>query len=215
MLRPIAYTPGAVLLPRLKPGQHLSTLPRNGRDDEATEIVASLMQQMKNANPPPDVGSVARLHADFARFRPGGDGVIPLDYVDCAEALFTDLCATQGTQRLLHGALHHYNVLFDQDLGWVAIDPWGAMGEWEFELGASLRNPIDEMALLQDPRVIERRLNAYARRLSLDADRALKWAFATTVLAIRWPVEDGFDPRLTRPFAAAARSMRHLLDRCP
>ena len=212
-IRPIAYTAGAVLLPRLQPGHDLVALARHGRDDEATEIIASLIQQTKSAGlGPPGTGSVDRLRGDFARFRHGGDGIIPLDYVDRAEALFDDLCATQSNPRLLHGDLHHYNVLFDEDLGWVVIDPWGVVGESEFELGPSLRNPIDAPELLQDPRNIERRLRVHVERLALNADRALKWAFATTVLAILWPVEDGFDPGLARPFAAAAHSMRQLLE---
>lgn len=213
MIRPIAYTAGAVLLPRLRPGHDLVALVRQGRDDEATAIIASLIQQTKNAGiVPPGIGSVGRLREDFARFRHGGDGIIPLDYVDRAEALFDELCATQSRPRLLHGDLHHYNVLFDEDLGWVVIDPWGVVGESEFELGPSLRNPIDAPELLADPRVIERRLNMYTRCLGLDAERALKWTFATTVLAILWPVEDEFDPGLARPFAAAAHSMRQLLE---
>ena len=38
--------------------------------------------------------------------------------------------------------LQHYNVLFDSDRGWLAIDPKGVIGEVEYEIGASLRNPV-------------------------------------------------------------------------
>ncbi len=181
-----------------------------GHDDEAADIIASLILCMpKAAVPPAGIGSVHRLRPDFDHFRDAADGFIPIDYVDRAEALFVDLCATQGAPRLLHGDLHHYNVLFDSRSGWVAIDPWGAVGELEFELGPSLRNPV--AAHVESPRTIERRLRIYERRLKFDADRALKWAFATTVLAILWPFEPGVGLDLRPPFARAARAMAELI----
>jgi streptomycin 6-kinase len=130
--------------------------------------------------------------------------------VDRAEALFAELCATQRSVRLLHGDLHHYNVLFDADAGWVVIDPWGVLGEIEFEAGASLRNPVT--GLVEDPRVLERRLETFEQRLKFNADRALKWAFTTTVLGILWPVESGIGLDLREPFARAARSMLSLME---
>ena len=211
MIRPIAYEPGAVLLPRLLPGDDLVSHCLDGRDDEATEIIASLLQRMSNAPAHLDgIRPVERLQSEFAQFRSGGDGVIPMSYVDRAEALFAELCATQKNVRLLHGDLHHYNVLFDADAGWVVIDPWGVLGEIEFEAGASLRNPVT--CVLDDPRILERRLETYEQRLKFNADRALKWAFATTVLGILWPVEPGIGLDMREPLARAARSMLSLLE---
>ncbi|WP_373298360.1 aminoglycoside phosphotransferase family protein [Paludibacterium paludis] len=34
----------------------------------------------------------------------------------------------QRCHRLLHGDLHHDNVLFDSSHGWLAIDPKGVIG---------------------------------------------------------------------------------------
>ena len=210
MILPIAQTPGAVLLPRLVPGYDLATLCAEGRDDEASGILASLIQRMSNhAAPLAGIGSVERLLPDFARFRGQCDGFIPTDYVDRAEALFADLCASQRQPQLLHGDLHHYNVLYDADAGWTVIDPWGAIGEIEFELGPSLRNPLEPF--VKSPREVERRLRIYASRLNFDAGRAVKWAFATTVLGIIWPFEPGIGPDLRAPFAAAARAMYELI----
>jgi streptomycin 6-kinase len=212
MIRPLEYTAGAVLLPRLRPGHDLSLLCIEGRDEEATDILASLMQRMASA--PANlagVRSVDRLQPEFAQYRNGADGFIPASYVDRAEELFAELCRTQRNVRLLHGDLHHYNVLFDTDSGWAVIDPWGARGEIEFEVGAALRNPVDVPALLGNPSVIERRLRTYEAQLKLNPDRALKWAFAMTVLGILWPFDAQIGQDLRAPFAIAARSMRELL----
>jgi streptomycin 6-kinase len=207
---PLAHAPGAVLLPRLVPGYDLVETCLEGRDDEATSTIASIIQRMHVvARQVPDVRSVDGLQSDFSKYRHRGDGLIPVEFVDKAEALFGDLCVTQRNVRLLHGDLHHYNVLFDSSLGWAAIDPWGVMGEIEFEIGASLRNPV--AGAVKSPGAIERRLRIYEGRLRLDADRALKWSFATTVLGILWPFDPNFGVDLRGPFAAAARSMAALL----
>lgn len=212
MIPPIKHEPGAVLLPRLTPGHDLVSLCCEGRDEEATEIIASLLEEMSSTPPYlAGVSSISRLLPEFAQFRDGALSFIPMSYVDRAKALFAELCATQRDVRLLHGDLHHYNVLFDTDAGWVVIDPWGVLGEIEFEVGAALRNPVDAPALLGDPNVIERRLRTYESELKLSADRALKWAFATTVLSILWPFEAGIGQDLRAPFALAARSMHALM----
>ena len=212
VIQPIEFVPGAVLLPRLRPGHDLSSFSLDGRDDEATEVIAASIQHMSGAMPPNDVRSIEDLRPDFVRFRDGGMGLISMEIIERAEALFVDLCATQQNPRLLHGDLHHYNILFDMEVGWVVIDPWGAVGEVEFEVGASLRNPIDAPELLGDSRVIERRLRTYERRLQFDAGRALRWAFTTTVLGILWPVEGDLDVHLRAPFGAAAHAMWRLIE---
>ena len=212
VIRPIEYTAGAVLLPRLQPGYELASLCLDGKDDEATEIIASLVQQMSGApRHLAGVRPVDRLLPEFAQFRDGASGFIPESYVDRAEELFSGLCATQRAVRLLHGDLHHYNVLSDHAAGWVVIDPWGTIGEVEFELGAALRNPIDPPHLLTNRRALERRLRIYEVRLTIDAARALKWAFAMTVLAILWPFDEKTGVDLRAPFAGAARSMHDVL----
>ena len=209
IIRPLEHTPGAVLLPRLQPGHDLASVYMEDRDDEATEIIASFIERLPVVAGPPGISSVDRLRPDFSRFRDGAEGFIPLQFVDRAEALFGELCMTQSSERLLHGDLHHFNVLFDQRDGWVIIDPWGVKGELEFEIGPSLRNPIS--CVLDDPLKLERRLRVYERRLALDATRALKWAFATTVLGILWPFDPTVGQDLRSPFARAATTMWQIM----
>jgi len=113
---------------------------------------------------------------------------------------------------LLHGDLHHANVLFDSRQGWVAIDPWGIMAELEFEVGAALRNPISAPHLLGDEGTLVRRLDIYTERLKFNRDRALRWAFAATVLAALWPTDEslgGVDMRI--PFITAASTMQRII----
>jgi streptomycin 6-kinase len=210
MIQPIAHAPGAVLLPRLMPGHDLVSLCLAGRDEEAAGNIATLIQRMPNLGAhPASIGTVAQMQGDFARCRHGGDGFIPIGFVDRAEALFAELCATQRNVRVLHGDLHHFNVLFDSDAGWVIIDPQGPIAEIEYEIGASLRNPAHE--LVASPFVLERRLRIYEDRLQVDLERTVKWAFATTVLGILWPFEPGLGGNLRAAFAAAVRAIDELM----
>lgn len=50
--------------------------------------------------------------------------------------------------------LQHYNVLFDDARGWLAIDPKGVVGEVEYEIGAILRNPIERPDLFAAPEIV-------------------------------------------------------------
>jgi streptomycin 6-kinase len=92
---------------------------------------------------------------------------------------------------LLHGDLHHYNVLSDRARGWCAIDPKGVVGELEYELGAALRNPIDRPDLFAKLDVVERRLEQFGLALGLDISRARGWCFSQAVLSAIWSLEDG------------------------
>jgi streptomycin 6-kinase len=91
---------------------------------------------------------------------------------------------------LLHGDLHHYNVLSDRARGWCAIDPKGVVGELEYELGAALRNPIDRPDLFASVDIVERRLEHFGLALGIDTSRARGWCFAQAVLAAIWSLED-------------------------
>ena len=111
--------------------------------------------------------------------------------VESAQKTYLKLAATQRNTRLLHGDLQHYNVLFDSDRGWVAIDPKGVIGETEYEIGAAMRNPVERPDLFLSPQTITRRLKQFTGRLNLDYDRTVRWTFAQSVLSAIWSVEDG------------------------
>jgi streptomycin 6-kinase len=114
---------------------------------------------------------------------------------------------------LLHGDLHHYNVLRDSQRGWLAIDPKGVIGEIEYELGAGLRNPCERPEVFTRPAVIERRVKQFAGKLPINQHRALAWAFSEAVLAAIWCVEDGSGARGTSPEIELAQAILPMLRR--
>lgn len=191
-VRVYEHQEGALLLEQARPGRSLESLTRDGGDEAATAILAALIRSMSGEVPPAgSAPSVADWGRSFERYAAGRDTQIPRPLLSHARQIYTDLCLTQRTVRLLHGDLHHGNVLFDETRGWLAIDPKGVVGEIEFETGAALRNPRTQPALFTGLSNTGKRVDRFARDLGLDPARVVSWAFAQAVLAAVWSIEDG------------------------
>jgi len=187
---------GVLLLERLRPGAVLTTLADEAHDDEATRVAASVMRGLWCPAPPGhDFPTVADWGRSFASLRArsgGGTGPLPTAQVEEAESLFAELLASSGPPVLLHGDLHHDNILSASRQPWLAIDPKGVVGEPAYEVGALLRNLWPERHAHQDPRrLLERRAHRLAEELGMDRARVRGWAVAQAVLSAVWSVEDG------------------------
>jgi streptomycin 6-kinase len=201
----LAFDGGAILLERLIPGTPLTLLSHSGRDDEATGVIAALVA---SRGPTPATASPEDRRADtslptswtfpsvldwgagFERYLATGDNRIPRPLVAEASRLYRELASTQQSEMLLHGDLHHDNILSDTQRGWRAIDPKGVRGEREYECGAMLRNPAAMPDLFTNPLVIDRRLHILQQRAPIDRERVIAWAFAQAILSEIWTLED-------------------------
>ena len=183
---------GAMLLERCEPGVPLSCVED---DAEATAIAAGVMKRLWR--PAPAVGHPFPRVSDWAeglarlRRRFGGEtGPMPAALVEEAEALFAELISSQGEPVLLHGDLHHGNILASGREPWLAIDPKGVVGEPAYETGALLRNPAETLRGPHPGKVLERRLDVLCGELGLDRARVRAWGISQAVLAAYWGVED-------------------------
>lgn len=183
---------GILLLERLHPGTLLSSL---ADDEQATSIAAAVMRRLWRPAPPehpfPTVadwaGSLRKLRAQFA----GETGPLPAQLVDAAERLFAELIDSMAEPVLLHGDLHHDNIMAAEREPWLALDPKGVIGEPAYEVGALLRNPIAQIASMPNLRgILARRVDQLAEELELDRDRLIGWGFAQAVLSAWWSIED-------------------------
>lgn len=186
---------GAMLLERLRPGTMLTELAF--KDDEAaTAIAADVMRRIWRPVPPdcplPTVRDWTRELDDLRRKFGGGTGPIPARLVEQAESLFADLLASSESPVLLHGDLHHENILLAGADRWLAIDPHGVVGEPGFEVGSLLRNPLPQVYEWPDlPRITTRRLDQLSDLLGLDRQRLAAWALAAAILSVAWDVLEG------------------------
>jgi len=211
VVRVYEQAPGAMLIERLQPGHSLADMSLNGSDEDATDILAGVMRQMSAREFPEACPTVQDWGKSFERYIATADDSIPRSLVEAGHRVYSDLCASQRAPGLLHGDLHHYNVLYDSKRGWLAIDPKGVIGEIEYEIGAVLRNPIERPELFVSPSIIERRLQQFTRKLNLDSSRALQWGFAQAVLSAIWGIEDGFTVDSTNPALKLANAIQPML----
>ena len=108
-----------------------------------------------------------------------------------AETIFTEYLANSSPGVLLHGDLHHENILSDEERGWVGIDPKGVIGEPAYEVGALLRNI--KPSLLHEgnlQQICDRRAAILAEELGFERERIIGWGFAQAVLSAWWDYED-------------------------
>jgi streptomycin 6-kinase len=187
----LAAAERAVLLGRAVPGTPLTELVAGGRDDEATAVIADIAANVHHGEPPEGFIGVEDWADGFRRQRQRGPHpLLPPAMLDRAEDLYRDLAASQGRRFLLHGDLHHENILMGER-GWLVIDPKGVVGEPAFEVVMSLGNPHQLWPFAADHKVMARRVAIFSERLALDHDRILSWAFAQMVLCACWHIEDG------------------------
>ena len=181
---------GGLLLERLRPGASLASLQD---DEQATRIAAGVIRDLWRPLPAGhSFPSAADWFADLKKLRErfgGGAGPFPLRLVEMAEAESRDLLSSQEPPLLLHGDLHHYNILSAERRPWVAIDPKGLAAEPAYEGGALLRNPTPRLFTNLD--IQRRRIKVLAEELTLDSQRIKAWAIAQGVLAAWWSYEDG------------------------
>ena len=181
---------GALLLERLRPGQSLLTL---ADDEHATAIAIELMVALQR--PPPaehPFPSVANWAAGLAKLRPhfGGPGPFPPQLLAEAEQLFADLLPSQAAAVVLHGDLHHDNIVA-AGTSWLAIDPKGVVGEPAYEAGALLRNPYPALLSWPDlPQITARRIDQLAEGLSVPRERIRGWGLAQALLSAWWDCEE-------------------------
>jgi streptomycin 6-kinase len=177
---------GILLLERLEPGTPLASM---DDDEEATHIAARVMRQLWRPVPLEHTfPSVARWAAGLQRLRErfgGTSGPLPPALVETAERLFAELIGSMAEPVLLHGDLHHWNILTAEREPWLALDPKGVAGEPAYEIGPLLLNPTP-----QPGHVLARRIDQVAEELELDRERLLGWGLAHAVLSAWWSVED-------------------------
>lgn len=202
---------GALLLERAWPGRALQYLCKPN-DVAATSIAASVMQRLWRPLPPThDFPSVRDWATDLKRAQAENGGINPLPprMLDLADGLLHDLICSMDEPVLLHGDLHHGNILLSEREPWLAIDPKGIAGEPAAETGAIIRNPMPELLSWPKlPRVLERRVHQLAEELALDRKRVHAWATVQAILAAGvWMFEDhrqGWEPSFSIAEALAS-----------
>ena len=171
-----AHAGEALLMARAEGADSLVGMVRAGDDAQALAILCA---------------TIARLH----RPRPTGRPALPpLRRLFHALQEASDprlaglLLANPRDVVVLHGDLHHDNVLDFGALGWRAIDPWGYVGERAYDYANLFRNP--DLSSLT-PERLSARLEQVCRTAQLPPDRLLAWIYAHAGLSAAWDDAEG------------------------
>lgn len=181
---------GALLIERLRPGTMLNEAVAD--EEAAASIAADVLRRLWRSAPDGhELRSLASWCAAYDRNRDAlarGAGGFPAALFQRADALRQDLLASTATPLVLHGDLHHFNILRAERAGWLAIDPKGLAGDPCFDVCQFLRNPYPDSV---PPAVNRRRLDRFCADLGLDRERTKAWCLVHAVLDACWDFEDG------------------------
>lgn len=189
VVKVFAEEDGMLLLERAMPGLSLkSYFPK--QDYAAIQITCDCIKQLHNA-PIPKHHLLPHIKDWLKTLDDNLD--IPLPILSKARLIRDELLKTSSNDVLLHGDLHHDNILRQGD-GWIVIDPKGVIGEPTYEVAAFIRNPMPELLTEHNALdIIEQRIADFSSILELPEQRVLQWCFVQAVLSWVWALEDGCD----------------------
>ncbi|MDP3173984.1 MAG: aminoglycoside phosphotransferase family protein [Phenylobacterium sp.] len=186
--RVLAHDGPALLLERAVSPDGVVAMARDGRDDEALSRLCDAVAALHRPRPDPPAGLQAlRTRFEDLAAMAGDD-----PRLEKGHRVAQTLLADPRDAVVLHGDVHHANVLDFGPRGWLAIDPNGLIGERAYDYANIFRNPDAETALA--PGRLERRLASVCAHAGLEPARMKGWIIAHAALSTAWFIEDGRDP---------------------
>ncbi len=208
--RVLARESDALLMERAEGTRSLAAMSRSGDDAEACRILCAAAQHLGTvgSNPPPRLTPLEVRFHDLAPAAARHGGIMSR-----SAAAARSLLSTPRDVAVLHGDLHHENVLDFGDRGWLAIDPKGLVGERCFDYAnlfcnPDLSDPVPPVATLPD--MFASRVDLVADLAGLERDRLLLWILAWAGLSAAWIIDGGTTPATS---LAVARLAAAELDR--
>jgi streptomycin 6-kinase len=197
--RVLAHHGDAILLERAVGRRSLTSMAHQGHDDEASRIICGVAAKLHahHGSPPATLVPLSNWYAELSHAAGTDGGIFTQAAATAAELLFSpqEVC-------VLHGDLHHGNVLDFGARGWLAIDPKGLIGDRGFDFANVLCNPDSEIATA--PGRMVRQINVVAETARLDPARLLRWVLAYAGLSAAWTIGEGGDPTLALTMAHMA-----------
>lgn len=165
-------------------------------DRHATDIANEVMARLLSPSdipPPADLQPLRQRFASlFKKARIDHHAGVESLYVETA-AVAERLLSNPHELRVLHGDLHHDNILHGER-GWLVIDPKGILGDPGFDAANFFYNPLNRQGdLCLDPERIAHMAETFARTLGQRPDAILDHAIAWGCLSASWHAEDNND----------------------
>ncbi len=201
--RVLAHENNALLMERAIGEKSLTNMAKNHQDDEASRIICTVVAKLHANKKKPSPPSLVPLSHWFRALEVAAiqQGSIFIQ----AAAVAQELLKTPQEEVVLHGDIHHENILDFGPRGWLAIDPKGLFGDRYYDYVNIFRNPDIEVATAAGR--LEHQAILVAELAGLDRIRLLKWIVAYAGLSAAWHLEEGGDPELPLAVAQIALSV--------
>jgi streptomycin 6-kinase len=185
----LAHDGAALLLERADGPASLAELARSGRDDDASRIICGVLARLHapRPEPPPDLPTLGQWFEPLQSAAQAQGGILRR-----SAAVATELLRSPAEVCVLHGDVHHGNVLDFGARGWLAIDPKGLVGERAFDFANLFCNPDSPTALA--PGRLTRQIGIVAEAAGLEPARLRKWIVAWAGLSAAFDLQDGLEP---------------------
>lgn len=184
--RVFAHKDDALLMERARGTGSLLHMALNGRDDEASRIICHVVARLHEprGHPPPELIPLSQWFQELEPAAEKHGGILMV----CA-AVARELLASPQDIVVLHGDIHHANILDFGPRGWLAIDPKRLIGERGFDYANLFCNP--ELAIVTASGRLARQLDVVVEAAGLERRRLLKWILAYAGLSAAWFLGDG------------------------
>lgn len=181
---------GALLLERVVPGVNLTN--EKGtitRVKIASDVISNLAIQAKDNHELPAYSDW--LDKAFSRARAENKvGQKMLSFIDLAERMYGEIEASDRQKVLLHGDLHHYNILQDQNGEWRAIDPKGVIGEACMDTARFMENQLGMVQHEEKGNCLEEMLDVFSSKFNEPKHIIATCLFIDYVLSTCWHFEN-------------------------
>ena len=179
----------AMLLERAMPGANLKEV-FHENSEKAVEVSIEIMHEVLRKAPKDS--TFLRLDDWFDNFFTKAQNTnFPFDFQKKAREFYEESSSNSKNKFLIHGDLHHENILSATRESFLAIDPKGIVGDVGYEISVFLNNHLWWLA--SEPNLREK-LNAAVQKFSeafaIEPKDLRKWACAQKILSAWWTFED-------------------------
>jgi streptomycin 6-kinase len=179
----------AILLERLTPGANLKEVCL----EEATKAVEIAIPIMRGLLKEPPQDSVFRELDEWFNnfFEKAPKTTFPLEFQNKAREFYKKLSSTSKQKYLLHGDLHHENILSATREPFLAIDPKAIVGEIGYEIAVFLNNHLWWLASdVNLKEKLDRAVRQFSESFEIEQRDLRKWAFAQIALSAWWTFDE-------------------------
>lgn len=198
---------GIMLLERIVPGMRLKDEPDlRERIKAGAALVRNLPLPVSGQHEFPRFQD--QMEKAFARARQEGNaGHEFISMLGLAEKLYLEIKLLNRPEVLLHGDLHHENILRDASGNWKVIDPQGRIGEQCLETGRFLLNEWEWFGRTGELDDIAAFIDAFADALGESPRTIAICCFLDFALSSCWSLEDGSGVEIIDKVLASMKSL--------